>query len=75
MHKQVLLGYNQLLVRECFSDLDLLVDGDDGEGGDDDDGDGDDGLVPTKWWGGFAFLTGPTYFFLLMADDTSYKSF
>ena len=62
MHKQVLLGYNQLLVRECFSDLDLLADG-------------DDGLVPTKWWGGIAFLTGPTYFFLLMADDTSYKSF
>ena len=75
MHKQVLLGYNQLLVRECFSDLDFLVDGDDSEGGDDDDADGDDGLVPTKWWGGVAFLTGPTYFFLLMADDTSYKSF
>ena len=33
MHKQVLLGYNQLLVRECFSDLDFLVDGDDGVGG------------------------------------------
>ena len=41
MHKQVLLGYNQLLVRECFSDLDFLVDGDDSEGGDDVDADGD----------------------------------
>ena len=41
MHKQVLLGYNQLLVRECFSDLNLLVDGDDSEGGDDDDDDGE----------------------------------